>query len=222
MSIRNIIAVLSTVFIAGVIALMATIYSAVWDNVGAQTPMPAPKPPAPQRPVAPPSQAAPPAAPSAAAAPSAPVRTETITYDAWTVSCRDTADGKSKKICSATLPMVAQQQNQRITIGAWIIAHNSDGALVSVVQTPEIDIGVLVGRGIELKLGNGQPRKINYVDCNPQRCESTFPMDEAFLRETIAAANGPAAITFWKSDGAEFNITLQSIKGVDRAIAAVR
>jgi invasion protein IalB len=213
MSVRNIIPVVSTVFIAGVVALMAALYSADQYAAGAQTPTPAPKPPVPQRPAAP---AAPPAASSA------PVRTETITYDAWTVSCRDTADGKSKKICSATLPMVAQQQNQRITIGAWIIAHNTDGALVSVVQTPEIDAGVLVGRGIELKLGNGQPRKINYVDCNPQRCESTFPMDDAFLREAIAAANGPAAITFWKADGAEFNINLQSIKGVDRAIAAVR
>jgi hypothetical protein len=47
-------------------------------------------------------------------------------------------------------------------------------------------------------------------------------MDDAFIREVMAAANGPASITFWKTDGAEFTINIQSIKGVDKAIAAVR
>ena len=118
-------------------------------------------------------RAAPPAPepPLAQAAPAGPVRTETITYDAWTVSCRDTPEAKGKKVCSAILAMVAQQQNQRINIGAWIIARNMDGALVSVVQTPQIDIGVLIGKGVELTIGNGKPHQINFHDCNPQRCE---------------------------------------------------
>jgi hypothetical protein len=47
-------------------------------------------------------------------------------------------------------------------------------------------------------------------------------MDDAFIRELMAGANGPAAITFWKADGAEFTINIQSIKGIDKAIAAVR
>ena len=118
--------------------------------------------------------------------------------------------------------MVVQQQNQRINVGAWIIAHNNDGALLSVVQTPQIDIGVMIAKGVELKLGDGKPHKINYVDCNPQRCEATMPMDDAIIREMIAAANGPAAITFWKTDGADFTINIQSIKGIDKVIAAVR
>src|SRR6266478_7760860 len=57
-----------------------------------------------------------------------PVRTETITYDAWTVSCRDTPDGRTRKICTATLPMIMTQQNQQIPLGAWIIGRNNDGA----------------------------------------------------------------------------------------------
>jgi invasion protein IalB len=138
------------------------------------------------------------------------------------VSCRDTPDGKSKKICSATLPMVAQQQNQRVTIGGWIIAHNNEGALLSLLQTPQIDVGVLIAKGVALKIGEGRPRQVNYVDCNPQRCEATMPMDDAFIRELMAGANGPATITFWKADGAEFTINIQSIKGIDKAIAAVR
>jgi hypothetical protein len=49
-----------------------------------------------------------------------------------------------------------------------------------------------------------------------------MPMDDAFIKESIAAANGPAVVTFWKSDDGEFNINLQSIKGIDKALAAVR
>jgi invasion protein IalB len=169
-------------------------------------------------------RAAPPAPqpPLAQAAPAGPVRTETITYDAWTVSCRDTPEAKGKKVCSAILAMVAQQQNQRINIGAWIIARNMDGALVSVVQTPQIDIGVLIGKGVELTIGNGKPHQINFHDCNPQRCEALMTMDEVTVREALAASNGSAVVKFWKTDGAEFTININSIKGIDKALAAVR
>ncbi len=49
-----------------------------------------------------------------------------------------------------------------------------------------------------------------------------MPVDDAFIRELMANANGSAAITFWKTDGAEFTINIQSIKGIDKALAAVR
>lgn len=147
-----------------------------------------------------------------------PVRTETITYGEWIVTCRYAA----KKACSAQLSIVAQQQNQAVNVGTWIIAHNNQGTLVSLLQTPQINIGVLVSKGIELKIGNAKPTRISYTACNPQRCEGTVPMDEALIREAVASSNGSAAITFWKADGFEFTINIQSIKGIDRAIAAVR
>ena len=167
-------------------------------------------------------RAAPPAPQPPQAAPAGPVRTETITYDAWTVNCRDTPEAKTKKVCLASLAMMLQQQNQRIPIGAWIIARNMDGALVSVVQTPQIDIGVLIGKGVELTIGNGKPHQINFHDCNPQRCEALMTMDEATVREALAASNGSAVVKFWKTDGAEFTININSIKGIDKALAAVR
>jgi hypothetical protein len=49
-----------------------------------------------------------------------------------------------------------------------------------------------------------------------------MPMDEATVRESMAASNGSAVVKFWKTDGAEFAINIQSIKGIDKAIAAVR
>ena len=211
MSFRKVIMALSTVLVAAAVAILATLYFADRDT-SAQTQTPTR--PTPKRPATP-------GAP-AAAPPTGPIRTETITYDAWTVSCRDTADGKSKKICSATLPMMMQQQNQLVTVGGWIIAHNNEGALLSLLQTPEIDVGVLIAKGVALKIGEGRPHQINYVDCNPQRCEATTPMDDMFIRELMAGANGPATITFWKTDGADVTLNIQSIKGIDKAIAAVR
>jgi uncharacterized protein (TIGR03790 family) len=163
-----------------------------------------------------------PQSPPAPAAGASPVRTETVTHDAWRVTCRDTPEAKIKKVCLAILAMVAQQQNQRTNMGAWIIARNTDGALVSVVQTPQIDIGVLIGKGVELTIGNGKPHQINFLDCNPQRCEALMTMDETTVRESIAASNGSAVVKFWKTDGAEFTINIPSIKGIDQAIAAVR
>jgi invasion protein IalB len=120
------------------------------------------------------------------------------------------------------LPTVLLQQNQRVTVGGWIIAHNNEGALLSLLQTPQIDVGVLIAKGVALKLGDGRPHQINYVDCNPKRCEATTPMEDAIIREMIAAATGPAAMTFWKTDRAEVTFNIPSIKGIDKAIAAVR
>jgi invasion protein IalB len=236
MKFRNAAAVLISLVGGGATALaVGSFFSS--SEVTAQSLFPrqqaAPRPAAP-KPAAPkeakaaePKEAPKPAEPApqstlAQATTPGPVRTETITYDAWTVSCRDTPDGKTKKVCSAMLAMVAQQQNQRINLGAWVIARNNEGALVAVVQTPQIDIGVLIGKGVELTLGNGKPRQIGYVNCNPQHCEALMPMDDAAIRESIAANNGAATVKFWKTDGAEFAINIQSIKGIDKAIAAVR
>jgi len=155
-------------------------------------------------------------------APPTSVRTETTTYDTWTVNCRDTSDGRIRKVCSATLPIVMTQQNQQVPLGAWIIGRNNDGALVSVVQTPQVNVGVLVSKGIELKLGNASPQTISYAACNPQRCEAILTMNDAVTRDMLTAANEAAVISFWRGDGERFSITLQSIKGIDKAISAIR
>src|SRR5690242_10135607 len=96
---------------------------------------------------------------------------------------------------------------ENVAAAGNIEGHNNEGTLLSLLQTPQIDVGVLIAKGVALKLGDGRPHQI--VDCNPQRCEATMPMDDAIIREMIAAANGPAAITFWKTDGAEVSAMIQ-------------
>ena len=63
--------------------------------------------------------------------------------------------------------MVVQQQNQRFTVGSRIIAHNNEGAPLLLLQMPQVDVGVLIAKGVTLKIGEGRPYQINYVDCNP-------------------------------------------------------
>ena len=59
--------------------------------------------------------------------------------------------------------MVVQQQNKRFTVGGRIIAHNNEGAPLSLLRTPQIDVGVLIAKVVALKIGEGRPHQINYV-----------------------------------------------------------
>jgi invasion protein IalB len=54
-------------------------------------------------------------------------------------------------------------------------------SLAAATKTTQIDIGILVAKGADLKLGNGKSYKLNFVDCNPRRCESTLAMDDAVI-----------------------------------------
>jgi hypothetical protein len=47
-------------------------------------------------------------------------------------------------------------------------------------------------------------------------------MDDIFNRELMAGANGPATITFWKTDGTDVTTNIQSIKAIDKATVAIR
>ena len=109
------------------------------------------------------------------------MRTETITYNNWTVTCREVG-GQPKRNCSAV--MQAVDQNRKQVVLTWIFGHTPEGALTTVLRTPT---GVLIQRGVELRVGDTTPRKLNYVNCDQQQCEATLPMDEVFVRDASAA-----------------------------------
>jgi invasion protein IalB len=153
------------------------------------------------------------AVPAAAAAAAAPARTETVTYDSWSVTCRDTLDTKSKKVCSATLQVADEKSGQTLLV--WIIGHNSEGALLTLMRTPT---GVLIQKGVELKLGSGPTRKLGYLSCDARQCEATAPIDDAIAREAAGAKE--ATITVYATDGRGINFNVP-VKGTDKAIAAV-
>ena len=54
-------------------------------------------------------------------------RTEILTYDNWTVTCRDGRDAKEKRVCSAELNIFQEAQGQRRVVFSWAKGRNKDG-----------------------------------------------------------------------------------------------
>src|SRR5215203_1533519 len=73
--------------------------------------------------------------PAAPAAPAAPTvqRTETTTFDSWQVTCMET-DTSKRKTCSAVMNGLDQQRRPIVT---WVMGRNPEGALMTVLQTPQ-------------------------------------------------------------------------------------
>ena len=165
--------------------------------------------------------------PAAPATPSAPQRTETITYDAWTVNCHEIIGSSAKKTCSAITQLI--EQSRRQVVLSWLIGTDKDGRLTSVFKAPTgivrkhdsgTTTGLLLKNGLELKLGNGAVRHLAYLSCDPQWCDAVTPMDEAFIREATAA---PAAtVTVYTPDGQAFSFPELTLKGIDKAVSSVR
>jgi invasion protein IalB len=142
-------------------------------------------------------------------------RTEILTYDNWTVTCRDPGDPKEKRVCSAELDIVQDANGQRRTVLAWIIGLNKEGVPTTVIRFPP---GVSVAPGIELKFAD-KSRKIPIATCEPSYCEATAPMDDAFIKDASAIVQAEAVVQ--ASDGRAVNFTI-NMKGFAQALALVR
>lgn len=143
-----------------------------------------------------------------------PQRTETTNYDNWIVSCRENVDGKSKKTCSAIFQLIEKERKNVLLV--WIIGKSPDGNLMSFIQVPT---GIYVEKGIELKIGNeGVTRKMNFVTCEPTRCEAVIQMDNSMSQELSAAQKATATVI--SNDGriAKFEL---NIKGIDKSLSEV-
>jgi invasion protein IalB len=148
-----------------------------------------------------------------AAVPSVPRHTETINYDSWIVSCSEPLDKSSKKICSGVLEAVDQKEKR--VVFAWAIGRDGQGALRTIMQTPT---GVLITKGVELKLGKAPVRTIPYTACEPQRCQASIAMDDALVKDTIASPE--ATVTIYLVDGRGINVNMP-IKGIDKVYPAI-
>jgi len=166
---------------------------------------------APAAPAAPAVPAAPAQAPAADANPP-PVRMETVVYDSWTLTCRDPGEKAGKKACSAEMRVA--EKDKQVVVLAWLIGRDAQGVLRSVLQTPT---GVLIAKGVELKLAN-KTVVLPYINCDAQRCESSVEMDDELQREAEAAGTVTATITTSDGRGISFNF---AIKGIDKVLSAM-
>lgn len=154
--------------------------------------------------------------PPAATAQPAPkiVRTETMAYDNWTVSCVYTDQGGAKPDCSAVLRIAEKINEAPRVIFTWIIASQNNKP-VSVLSMPT---GVVIGPGIEVKIGAGSVTKYGYSLCAPDHCEAVIPMDVTVTREMKRAETTEATIVGLRGQGVKFTVNM---KGFDQALAAV-
>ena len=145
--------------------------------------------------------------------PPQPQRTEILNFDNWTVTCREFAEGKRKRICFALLQIVQANTNQAVF--SWTIAYDEDNRLLGAFQTPT---GISLTPGIELKLAKGT-RTIAFSACETGHCVASFPIDAAFVKEIAATGSAEAVIRGSNGTSFQFNIP---VKGFDKAFAALK
>lgn len=148
--------------------------------------------------------------------PGATARTEIVTYDNWTVTCREVRESREKRTCTAELSIVQDANNTRRVLLAWVIALNKDGVPTSTMRFLS---GILTGPGVEMKFSEKIQRRFAVTMCEPTHCEATIRLDEGFVRDASAVAQVEAIIQ--SSDGRQANFTI-NLKGFAPALAAVR
>jgi invasion protein IalB len=149
-------------------------------------------------------------------APAASGRTEILTYDNWTVTCRDGRDAKEKRVCTAELDIFQEANNTRRAVFTWLIGLNKDGAPVTAMRFPP---GVAIAPGLVLKFADRPARNVPMTSCEPSHCEASTTMDEAFMRDAQAVQQAETVLT--ASDGRQVTFTI-NMKGFSQALAAVR
>ena len=142
-----------------------------------------------------------------------PTRTEILNLDNWVVTCREFAEGKRKRICSALL-QITQSGTNNIVL-AWTMGQDDENRMTSVLQTPT---GVLIAPGAELRLGKAAPRKLAYTMCDNGRCTVTSPVDNTLVRDITAAGEAEVVIQAANGSNVQFKFPL---KGFDRAYAEI-
>lgn len=163
-----------------------------------------------------PAPAARPAAPAQAkpAENQAPVRTETVVYDNWVLTCRDRVEKSSKRICSASMRITESKSKQDIFV--WQIGQDGAGAPTYLVRTP---LGVRLQDGVQIALDAGKPRKAGFVACDRRGCEAIAAFDDAFGKELAGAKEGTAS--FVLTNGKTVNVKLP-LAGVAKVLPALK
>jgi len=148
------------------------------------------------------------------AAPAAPPRTETVVYDNWTVTCRDTIVKDAKRTCSATLRVTNNQTRQNVLI--LEISNDAAGKPTFAIRTP---LGVMIKEGVQIAVGNAKPRKVDFALCDTRGCEAAAPFDVGFSRD-LSAAN-EASVTFMAMNGQPVTLKIP-LKGIAQVVPARR
>lgn len=142
------------------------------------------------------------------------VRTEILNLDNWTVTCRDFADPRIKRACSANLQLVQTESKQVLL--SWTVAPGPDGRPQQAIQIPT---GIMLANGIGLTVGKSAVRRIPVISCEPGRCTAAGAMDDALVHDLAAAEEGRVEMQAIGGNLLQFRMPL---RGFDKALAALR
>lgn len=150
--------------------------------------------------------------------PQKPIRTETRTFDNWTVTCEEYARTRGKQICSAALKIV--DRKSRRTLFAWLLARQArSGRVVGLVQTPT---GILIEPGIIFRFAAKNARKFSFTSCEPGRCSTVIPLGLAMRKEISRAKIGVVTIKSTAGQLINFKIALKGFAEAYAAVSAVK
>ena len=142
------------------------------------------------------------------------VRTETITYDNWTVNCAYPDRRAAKPRCSAVLRIAEKINNVPRVIFTWIIGEQRS-KLVSVLSVPT---GVFIEPGVEVKIGADSVKKYSYSLCAADHCEAIVPMHATVTAELKRAPTVEVTIIGLRGQVVKFTV---KTKGFEQAFAAL-
>ena len=135
-------------------------------------------------------------------------------FGSWEARCTNNPPNGAAKLCTALL-QVMDNRTKKVLV-AWIVGPDDKGALQTVLQTPT---GVMVSAGVEVKLGKAAARKINYQSCGAQQCVAIAPMNDAFVKEVVAADKADLTLTALNGRTLNFGIP---VNGLDKALDAIK
>jgi invasion protein IalB len=155
--------------------------------------------------------------PSAQGQPPAPSplvlqRTEILNFDGWVATCREFTDKTKGRVCSAQIE--AQQSNNVVFV--WTVSANEAKQFASVFQVPT---GLLIGPGVEVRMGKASPRTVPFTSCEPGRCTASVVMDNNFIRDAQATESAEVVIRAVTGNNVQFNIPM---KGFEKALGVLK
>ncbi|MEN6543985.1 invasion associated locus B family protein [Parvibaculum sp.] len=139
---------------------------------------------------------------------------KTASFGAWDIKCREVEKGSGEQACIAVLEV--QETKSKQTLLAWILSYDQDGKLLATIHTLS---GVQLDRGIDIGFGTAPVRHVQYASCMPLGCDAIFPVDEALMKEALAAGKSKVSISTTADKVLNFDIPLD---GLDKAVEALR
>ena len=141
-------------------------------------------------------------------------KTEITAADNWTITCTWADQANAKRRCAADLKVLQVENGSQRVVFNWEI-NTPEGKISSFIASPT---GVLIGPGVQMKLGDKEPKKLNYYACLPDHCETIVPIDEATSKALSAAQTVDFTVQGANGAAVKFSVTL---KGFEEALAAV-